>query len=171
MSKRLYPHKRVRYWYAYDIDDVCALFSDPGLHVQTVRKWIKNGLSTIDAGKPALVYGYDLIAYLKKNNTVNKRKTAFDQLYCMGCQDARCIFRNKIVVEQKSQSLKVQGICRECKKSMFQNYKLQDLSALKKKFTLVDVSELYDFETPIDKTHISAQEQNTKSESMQGDLF
>ncbi len=171
MSKRLYPHKRVRYWYAYDIDDICAIFSDLRLHPQTVRKWIKNGLNTTDAGKPALVYGYDLIAYLKKNNTSNKCKTAFDDIFCMSCQDARHIFRNKISVEQKAQFLKVQGVCRECKKSMFKNYKLSDFLALKKQFTLVDVSELYDFEAPTDKTHIQAQEQNTTSESIQGELF
>ncbi len=171
MSKRLYPHKRVRYWYAYDIDDICALFSDLGLHPQTVRKWIKNGLQAMDAGKPALVYGHDLIAYLKKNNSANKCKTAFDEMYCMRCQDARPVFRNKIAVEQKTQFLKVQGACRECKNPMFKNYKLSDFPALRQKFTLVGVLELYDFETPTDKTHIHAQEQNTASESTQGELF
>ena len=171
MSKRLYPHKRVRYWYAYDIDDICALFSDLRLHPQTVRKWIKNGLNTIDAGKPALVYGHDLIAYFKKSNNNNKCKTAFDEMYCMGCQDARHIFRNKVSVEQKSQFLKVQGVCRECKNPMFKNYKLADFLALRNKFTLVGVSELYDFEASTDKTHIHAQEQSTTNESMQGELF
>ena len=64
MSRRLYPHKRVRYWYAYDIDDICTLFSEFSLHPQTVRKWINDGLKTIDKCKPSLVYGNDLIAYL-----------------------------------------------------------------------------------------------------------
>jgi len=171
MSRRLYPHKRVRYWYAYDVDDICTLFSDLGLHPQTVRKWIKNGLKTMDAGKPALVYGHDLIAYLKKNNNANKCKTAFDEIYCMGCQDARPLFRNKIAVEQKSQFLKVQGACRECKKPMFKNYKLSDFPALRQKFTLVGVLELYDFEAPTNKTHIHAQEPNITNESIQGELF
>ena len=171
MSKRLYPHKRVRYWYAYDIDDICTLFSDLGLHPQTVRKWIKNGLKTMDAGKPALVYGHDLIAYLKKSNNANKCKTAFDEMYCMGCQDARSIFQNKITAKQKAKFLQVQAMCRTCKKRMFKNYKLSDLPALRKKFTLVDVSQLYDFEVSTDKTHIHAREQNTASESMQGELF
>lgn len=121
----------------------------------------------MDAGKPALVYGHDLIAYLKKNNNANKCKTAFDEIYCMGCQDARPIFRNKIAVEQKTQFLKVQGVCRECKKPMFKNYKLSDFPALRQKFTLLGVLELYDFEVSTDKTHIRAQEQNALSESMQ----
>lgn len=171
MSRRLYPHRRVRYWYAYDIDDICALFSDFGLHPQTVRKWIKDGLKTIDAGKPALVYGYDLIAHLKKNNSANKCETAFGEMYCMGCQDARHIFRNKISVDQKAQFLKVQGVCRECKKPMYKSYKLSDFPALRKKFTLVGVLELYDFEASTGKTHIQAQQQNAVIESLQGELF
>lgn len=171
MSKRLYPHKRVRYWYAYDIDDICALFSDLGLHPQTVRKWIKNGLKTIDAGKPALVYGHDLIAYLKKNNESNKCKTAFDQIYCMGCQDARPVFRNHVAIEQKSQFLKVQGACRECKTPMFKSYKLADFSRLRSLFTLVDVAELYDFEAHTDMTHIHAQERSTISEPALGEQY
>ena len=171
MSRRLYSHKRVRYWYAYDIDEVCALYADLGLHSQTVRKWIKNGLKTIDAGKPALIYGHDLIAYLKKHNQANKCKTAFDEFFCMACQDARSILRNEIAIEQKSQFLKVQGICRTCKGKMFKNYKLLDFAELRKRFQLVDVSQLYDCSSPTDKTHIPSQEESLPSESLQGDLF
>jgi len=147
------------------------LFSDLGLHPQTVRKWIRDGLKTIDAGKPALVFGCDLIAHLKKNNNASKRKTAIDEMFCMGCQDARPIFRNKISVGQNAQFLKVQGVCRGCKRLMFKNYKLSDFSALRNKFTLVGVSELYDFAASTDKTHIPAQMRKARSESMQGDLF
>ena len=171
MSKRLYPHKRVRYWFVYDIDDICALFSDFGLHAQTVRKWFRKGLKTIDAGKPALVYGCDLIEFLKKNNNANKCKTAFGEMYCMRCQDARPIFRNKISVEQNAQFLKVQGACRECKNVMFKNYKLTDMPPLRHQFRLVDVLELYDFAASTGKTHIPAQVRNATSESLQGDLF
>ena len=171
MSKRLYPHKRVRYWYAYDIEDICALFSDVKLHPQTVRKWIKNGLKTIGTGNPVLVYGCNLIAYLQKNNNANKCKTAFGEMYCMGCQDARPIFQSKIAVEQKAKFLQAQAICRKCKKHMFKNYKLSDFPVLRKKFALVDVSELYDFEAPTDMTHFHAQEQNTKSEPALGEQY
>ncbi len=171
MSKRLYPHNRVRYWRAYSIDEVCALFSDKGLHAQTVRKWLKNGLKCIDAGKPVLIYGNDLIVFLKQRNTQNKCKTEFHQLFCMKCQDARSAYKNQISVEQKAQFLKVNAVCRTCKKSMFKNYKLADFSALKKKFKLVDVSRLDDLTEPSDKTHLPAQGQKLGNESSQGGLF
>lgn len=171
MSRRLYPHKRVRYWYAYDIDDVCSLFADLNLHKQTVRKWIKSGLATIDMGKPALIYGQDLIIYLKQNNSKNKCKTTFNGMFCMACQDARHVFQRRISVQQKTQFLQVQAVCRECKGKMFKNYKLADFSILQKQFQLVDVLELYDDAKPSGKTHIQAQNETPLNESSQGELF
>ena len=171
MSRRLYSHKRVRYWYAYDIDEVCTLYADLGLHPQTVRKWIKNGLDTIDAGKPALIYGQQLIAYLKKNNQANKCKTTFDEFYCMACQDARPVYQSRISANQKAAFLQVQAVCRECKSRMFKNYKLADFSKLKRQFKLVDVSQLYDCANSTGKTHIPSQVESVTSESLQGDLF
>jgi len=161
----------VRYWLAYDLDDICALYSDLGLHPQTIRKWTKLGLKTIDAGKPALIYGYDLIQHLKRNNTSNKCQTAFDEMFCMGCQDARRILKNQISVNQKTQFLQVQGICRQCKSRMFKSYKLIDIASLQLKFKLVGVLELYDDPTPTDKTHIQAHDEKPLSESLQGELF
>lgn len=171
MSKRLYSHKRVRYWYAYDIDDICTVFSDLGLHPQTVRAWVKNGLKIIDSGKPTLIYGNDLISFLKKKNSQNKCSTEFDQLYCMKCQDARPVFRNMVIVEHKNKFLKVQGHCRACKTSMFKSYKMETFPELRKTFTLVDVLELYDPTLTTDKAHIETQEVTTLNESDQGSLF
>jgi len=171
MSRRLYSHTRVRYWFAYDVDDICTTFADLGLHPQTVRKWIKNGLKTIDGGKPALIYGNDLIAYLKNQNTKNKCTTEFDQLFCMTCQDARPVFQKRIVVEQKRQFLKVSGRCRQCKTTMFKSYKMEAFPELRRGFVLVDVLELYDFEVSSDKTHIATQKQSPASEPVQGRLF
>lgn len=171
MSKRLYSHKKVRYSHAYDVDEICTLFSDLGLHAQTVRKWIKNGLKTIDKGKPALIYGNDLITYLKKHNNKNKCSTAFDEFFCMSCQDARPTFQNQITVKQKESFLQVQGICRQCKTRMFKNYKLVDLPELKRKLKLVDVLELCDGVSTSSKTHLQVQERIAESESLQGELF
>ncbi len=175
MIKRLYPHKRVKYWYAYDIDDICALYSDTGLHAQTVRTWVKKGLKTIDKGNPALIYGYDLIEYLKKYNTRNKCKTAFDEMFCFKCQDARNIFQRKTAIEHKAKTLFVSGHCRECKTVMNKTYKMDDLPKLKRTFHVGGVLELYDCEASPCKTHLQADAITPQSESLnnapQGNLF
>lgn len=171
MSKRLYPHNRVRYWYAYDLDEICALFADTGLHIQTVRAWVKNSLKTIDNGKPTLIYGHDLIAFLKVQNDKGKCQTPFDQMYCMKCKDARPIYQNKIKADLKNGILKVCGHCRECKTIMYKNFKKDDYGELRRIFNMVDVLELYDCASPSVKTHIHAQKPARESESYTGDLF
>lgn len=167
MSGRLYPHNRIRYWYAYDIEDICNLFNDLGLHPQTVRKWIKDGLPTIDQGKPILIYGNNLIEWMKKRNSSNKCSTELDQMFCMKCQDARHVFQRQIAIDQNGRFLKVKGICRSCKTTMNKNYKLAVLPELRKLFTVVDVLQLNDSSKPNDKTHF----QTNASEHEQGELF
>ena len=151
-------------------------FSDLGLHIQTVRAWVnKNGLKTIDTSRPILIYGYDLIAYLKAQNDKGKCQTEFDQLYCMKCKDQRLALQNKIALELKNGFLKACGHCRECKSKMYKSYKNADYKMLHRKFLVVDVLELYDFSIPTVKTHLSTQDKKQPSESgygtMCGDLF
>jgi len=175
MSKRLYPYKRLKYWYAYSIDDICALYAEFGLHAQTVRKWIKDGLKTIDKGKPALIYGSDLIEFLKTQNSKNKCKTASDEMFCMKCKDSRKLFQRKAAIEHKEKNLFVSGHCRECKTVMFKSYKMDDLPKLKRIFHVVGVLELYDCEASPCKTHMQGHVTTPLSESLngvhQGDLF
>jgi hypothetical protein len=168
MSKRLYSHNKVKYAHSYDKDDICALFD---LHPQTVQAWInKRGLVTIDNKKPLLVYGWDLIQFLKIQNDKGKCPTNFDQMYCCKCKLARPIFRKAIKFEQKPNGLFVQAQCRQCKSVMSQNYKLTDFQKLKRTFNVVDVLELYDCEQPTIKTHIYDHINLTPSESLQGVL-
>ncbi|MBK9586556.1 MAG: hypothetical protein KA099_11705 [Alphaproteobacteria bacterium] len=172
MSRRLYPHNRVRYWYAYELEEICALFSDKGLHIQTVRKWIsKGGLKTVGAGKPALVFGHNLITFLKRHNSRNKCKTVFREFYCVKCHDSRPIYQNKVRVVHEGKYIKLCGLCRSCKTLMFKSYKLADYPAIKRTFCVVDVLELYDCSDSTDKTHIHVEELKRPSESVQGELF
>ena len=92
-------------------------------------------------------------------------------MFCMKCKDARSVFRTEIHITQKSRFLSVEGICRTCKTSMFKSYKLSDFPTLKRQFSLVDISQLYDLSNPTDKTQIQPHKKTTFSESIQGDLF
>lgn len=171
MSKRLYTHKRLQYWYAYEIDEICSVYADKGLHPQTVRSWMKAGLKTIDSGKPVLIYGNELIAFLKNRNDQNKCSTAFDQFYCLKCRDARPILQSRIAVVQIGQFLQAKGLCRQCKTRMCKSYSLAAYPQLKKTFKLVGVSQLYDCLNPTDKTHLKTQDKTPPTESGQGSLF
>lgn len=173
MSKRSYPHNRVRYWYAYELDEICALFShkDKPVHIQTVRAWMKNGLKAIDKSRPTLIYGNNLIEYLKKKNSSGKCKTEFDQMFCMKCKDARPVYQNKIVLALNENKLKAQGLCRTCKTKMNKGYKIDDSQRLRRTFVTVDVLQLSDCSNPPSKTHLCAQVIVPLNESSQLSLF
>ena len=172
MSKKLYSYKPISYWYSYEIEEICHIFKDNGLHPQTVRRWInKEGLSTIDKSRPTLIYGYDLINFLKKRNQRHKKHTSFEQFFCMKCQDGRNVFRNIIQIEQSHHYLKAKARCRDCKTIMNKSYKITGLPDLRQQFQLGDVLELYDCLESTAKTHLAVCVTQSLNESLQGNLF
>lgn len=170
MGKRIYPLQGIKYWWAYDIDEVCALYKSQGLHAQTVRSWIKKGLKAIK-GTPTLIYGNDLIVFLKKINESSKCKTEFDQMFCMKCKDAKPAFKKQIALEKANQSIRAKAICRDCKSTMNKSYKMDDIPKLKRMFYVVDVLELYDSKAPTLNTHFDAHINQHQNEPSQEDLF
>ncbi len=171
MSRRLYSHRLVRYWYSYTIEEICSLFAHLGLHPQTVRSWIKAGLQTIDSGKPILIYGFDLIQFLRRKNDQNKCALAFSEMYCMRCKDARAVLGRKIAVDQNSNFIKARGCCRECKTRMFKSFSLSTFPKIKRFFKLVAEAELYGSAIRTDKTHLEAEQQVVPNEPQQWSLF
>lgn len=54
----------------------------------TVRQWIKQGLEVID-GRPLLMRGCDLKAFLVDRKRKRKRPLGPHEFYCFGCQSPR----------------------------------------------------------------------------------
>ena len=70
----------------YSVDEISRLF---GIHKNTVRQWIKQGLPTIDDRRPTLVLGQELIAFLRDRRTRNKRRCRPNEMYCVRCRAPR----------------------------------------------------------------------------------
>lgn len=67
----------------YSVEEIATLF---GVHRNTVRQWIKQGLPTIDDRRPMLILGRDLEAFLRARRTRNKRTCQPGELYCVRCR-------------------------------------------------------------------------------------
>lgn len=169
MSRKTYPHNKVSYWRCYSLEDICNVFKDKGLHIQTIRGWMKRGeLKPIDNSKPILIYGFELIAFLKKHNGKNKSVTAFNEMFCMKCKDARRIFHRRITIEQsQAKFIRAKGLCCECKTVMVKSYKIDAYQELKRVFNVGEILELYDCEQSTCKTHLQAQKEMPLNESAQ----
>jgi hypothetical protein len=70
----------------YTVEEIAKLF---GIHKNTVRRWIKDGLPLVDSQRPSLVLGRDLAAYLNNKRASGKQSCQAGQMYCLKCRAPR----------------------------------------------------------------------------------
>ncbi len=83
MRKRHPNHRLVKIHRNYTVEDIANLF---GIHKNTVRNWVKDGLATIDEKRPMLILGLELEAFIKERRAKNKQSCKPGQLYCVRCR-------------------------------------------------------------------------------------
>lgn len=171
MGKRIYPLSRIMYWYCYDIEEICHLYKSCNLHPQTVRGWVKQGLETVDSGTPLLIYGNNLKSFLGKLNESHKCQTAFGEMFCCKCRDARHPYQKCIQLNHEQQFVRAKARCKVCKTLMNKAYKLDDIPRLLSLFRTGDVLELYDSTASTVKTHFDDQAHIQENEPAQRELF
>jgi excisionase family DNA binding protein len=72
---------------SYTVEEVARLYKR---HRNTVRTWLKTGgLRAIDGGKPALIQGRVLRAFLEARRVADKRPCPPGFLYCFKCRQPR----------------------------------------------------------------------------------
>jgi hypothetical protein len=85
MSRR--PNARlVKLHRSYTVEEISSLF---GIHKNTVRTWIKQGLQPIDRRRPMLVYGRVLIRFLHNRHARSKRPCPPGHMYCLKCRSPK----------------------------------------------------------------------------------
>jgi len=85
--KKRHPNPRlVKIHRNYTVDEAARLLS---IHKNTVRRWIKDGLPTVDDKQPMLILGHDLVTFIKRRRTKNKQPCKPGELYCFRCRGPR----------------------------------------------------------------------------------
>lgn len=169
MGKRIYSIKKIKYWWAYDVEEIADLLS---VTPKTISTWIKQRLPTMPNGKPILIYGDDLREFIKKMNQSNKTLTAFNEMFCMKCKDTKKPYRNQAAIEPvNNNALQVKAVCTSCKSKMNKGYKFDDLPKLKRTFATVEVSRLYDTEYPPLKVNLLVDDKSKEMNLKQTELF
>jgi hypothetical protein len=85
MSKRPNP-RLVKIHRSYEVADIAKLF---GIHRNTVRTWIKQGLPVCDNRRPQLITGSALRDFLQAKRTKHKSPCQPGELYCLRCRQPR----------------------------------------------------------------------------------
>lgn len=119
MGKRHPNHRLVKIHRNYTVGEASNLL---GIHKNTVRRWIKQGLSTIDDKRPKLILGRDLSAFLLAKRTKNKRPCKPGEMYCLRCRAPKAPAKNMVEYHPHTELLgRLSGICPDCGAGMNRN--------------------------------------------------
>src|SRR5229473_7511341 len=68
----------------YSIDEIARLF---GLHRNTIRNWLKDGLQPIDRRRPTLILGSTLSRFLEARQQRRRQRCRPGEIYCVKCRE------------------------------------------------------------------------------------
>jgi hypothetical protein len=128
-SRRRPDHRRVKLHRSYSIDEVARLF---GMHKNTVRGWIGQGLPLLDRGRPQLIHGTDLIGFLKRRRARNRRPCGPGQIYCVKCRSPQAPAGDVADYAARTRGTgDLIGLCPTCETLIYRRVSLQRLDQIR----------------------------------------
>lgn len=116
MAKRRYNYQLVKIHRNYTVGDLAELY---GIHKNTVRNWVKDGLCPIDNNRPMLFVGHVLAEFIKSRRKKNKQTCKAGEIFCVGCRAPKSPAGNMVDYIPVAETLgKLQGICPDCDSMM-----------------------------------------------------
>jgi transcriptional regulator with XRE-family HTH domain len=85
-KRRRYALNRIKTGITYDVAEIAKLF---GVHRNTVRQWLREGLEMIDARRPLLIHGAILKAFLAARQRARKHACGPGEFFCFKCRAPR----------------------------------------------------------------------------------
>lgn len=117
---------RVKIHRSYTVDETARTL---GVCKATVRRWVKfKGLPLIDASRPALIMGRDLLAFGKSQKRP-KQKCELDQAYCLSCRAPKKTALGRMeIIQANMKTANVRMHCETCASRMHKRFAWRDLS-------------------------------------------
>jgi excisionase family DNA binding protein len=125
MSSHHHNPRLVKIHRSYTVEEIANLF---GVHKNTVRQWIKQGLPVCDDMRPVLILGSDLKTFLKARRAKNKRPCQPGEIYCVRCRAPKKPAGGMAEYQPKTESLgNLLAICPDCYSCMNRRVNLAKL--------------------------------------------
>ncbi len=101
-----------------------------GVHKNTIREWIRRGLPVIDDRRPILILGRELVDYIRRRRTSNKKPCGPGQLYCVRCRRPQCPAGGMAdLVSLKGGTGNLVGLCPTCGTLMYRRVSLSKFAS------------------------------------------
>jgi hypothetical protein len=127
MGRHRVPFQRIKIHYNYTIEEAAGLL---GVHKNTVRRWIKDGLPVLSDCKPFLLLGREIIAFLEETAAPATRLGP-NQCYCIKCRDGRYPalgMADYVPVTNRRGNLR--AICEDCGTLMHRHVSLDQIAVI-----------------------------------------
>jgi hypothetical protein len=96
-----------------------------GVHKNTIRNWMANGLEPIGSGRPILFDGATVRAFLAKHKASRKRPCPPGTFYCFRCREPRRPALGMVeMIAGNAQTGNLQALCGECDTLMHRRVQL-----------------------------------------------
>lgn len=126
MGKRYPNPRRVKIHHNYSVDETARLLK---VHKNTVRRWIKDCLETIDTNKPFLILGSKLRSFLETKRKTSKRPCPPGFMFCFRCREPKTPVDQRADLVQTSISTgNLRGTCPACLSVMYRRVSMATLA-------------------------------------------
>jgi hypothetical protein len=113
----------------YSVEDISRLF---GIHKNTVRNWLKQGLAAIDGQRPTLVLGPELSRFLLERRKRAKRTCGPGRIYCIACRAPKAPAGNMAdCIPTSASAGNLCGICPDCGRLIYRRVNLAKIDAVR----------------------------------------
>jgi excisionase family DNA binding protein len=120
--------RRIKQGVSYEVAEVAELL---GVHRNTVRRWLKEGLAALDDRRPILIHGSVLKAFLARRRHERRKKCRPGEFYCFRCRLPRAPWGGLADVSIRTAEVaNLSALCACCETPMHRAVRRADLPAL-----------------------------------------